>query len=167
MKHASRFLTHTAVIAISVIAATALRADNQDQANQVNRYEVTKLTSDISGKAANTDPVLQNAWGVAFTPGASPFWIADNDTGCSTLYDGAGVPQPLTPKPLQVKIPLPGGGVPATACKHNDPRNPSNPTPAAPTGMVWNPTATFLVPGTTIPAAFIWATEDGTVSAWA
>jgi uncharacterized protein (TIGR03118 family) len=163
MKHTSRFLTHTAVIAISVIAATAVRADDQDQAN---RYVVTKLTSDISG-AANTDPVLQNAWGVAFTPGASPFWIADNDTGCSTLYDGVGVPQPLTPKPLQVKIPLPGGGVPATACKHNDPKNPSSPTPAAPTGMVWNPTATFLVPGTTIPAAFIWATEDGTVSAWA
>jgi uncharacterized protein (TIGR03118 family) len=33
--------------------------------------------------------------------------------------------------------------------------------------MVWNPTATFLVPGTTIPATFIWATEDGTISAWA
>jgi hypothetical protein len=33
--------------------------------------------------------------------------------------------------------------------------------------MVWNPTTTFLVPGTTIPASFIWATEDGTVSAWA
>src|SRR5260370_27095724 len=33
--------------------------------------------------------------------------------------------------------------------------------------MAWNPTTTFLVPGTTIPAAFIWDTEDGTVSAWA
>ena len=43
---------------------------------------------------------------------------------------------------------------------------------AAPTGMVWNPTtgsAGFLVPGTTPPitAVFIWATEDGTISAWA
>src|SRR5713226_7351019 len=98
MKHTSRFLTHTAVIAISVIAATAVRADDQDQAN---RYVVTKLTSDISG-AANTDPVLQNAWGVAFTPGASPFWIADDDTGCSTLYDGSGALQPQ-PTPLRVK----------------------------------------------------------------
>src|SRR5205807_3425563 len=35
------------------------------------------------------------------------------------------------------------------------------------TGMAWNPSATFLVPGTNIPAAFIWATEDGTISAWA
>ena len=56
-----------------------------------NRYVVTNLTSDLPGVAPNTDPVLQNAWGVAFTPGASPFWIADNATGCSTLYDGTGV----------------------------------------------------------------------------
>src|SRR5580704_4207170 len=65
--------------------------------------------------AANTDPVLPNAWGVAFTPGASPFWIADNDTGCSTLYDGARVPQPLTPKPLQERR-RPSGGVSQNFC---------------------------------------------------
>jgi uncharacterized protein (TIGR03118 family) len=33
--------------------------------------------------------------------------------------------------------------------------------------MVWNPSPAFLVPGTKIPAAFIFATEDGTISAWA
>jgi uncharacterized protein (TIGR03118 family) len=36
--------------------------------------------------------------------------------------------------------------------------------------MVWNPTTGstgFTVPGTSITAAFIWATEDGTISAWA
>jgi uncharacterized protein (TIGR03118 family) len=32
---------------------------------------------------------------------------------------------------------------------------------------VWNPSAAFLVPGTKIPAVFIFATEDGTISAWA
>jgi hypothetical protein len=71
------------------------------------------LTSDIPGVAPNTDPVLQNAWGVAFTPAASPFWIAGNATGCSTLYDGQGA----IASTLRVKIPLPGGSVPATACK--------------------------------------------------
>jgi uncharacterized protein (TIGR03118 family) len=167
MKWTSWLLAPTAVILLSATAATPVRADDRDDTNQANRYEVTKLTSNISGQAENTDPVLQNAWGVAFTPGASPFWIADNATGCSTLYDGAGVPQPVTPKPLQVKIPLPGNNVPTTACKPVDPSHPPSPTPAAPTGMVWNPTATFLVPGTTIPATFIWATEDGTISAWA
>jgi uncharacterized protein (TIGR03118 family) len=121
------------------------------------------LTSDVPGATPNTDPVLQNAWGVAFTPAASPFWIADNATGCSTLYDGTGVPQAL-----QVKIPLPGGSVPNTACQMVIPN--TNPTNAAPTGMVWNPTTNpmtaFLVPGTNLPASFIWATEDGTISAW-
>ena len=59
--------------------------------------------------------------------------------------------------------------MPATACKHADPKNPPNPTPAAPTGLVWNPTSGttgFLVPGTNLLATFIWDTEDGTLSAW-
>jgi uncharacterized protein (TIGR03118 family) len=58
--------------------------------------------------------------------------------------------------------------VPATACQPVDPKNPPDPTPPAPTGLVWNPTGTFLVPHTEppTPAIFIWATEDGTISAW-
>ena len=78
------------------------------------------------------------------------------------------MPQPNPP--LQVKIPLPGGVIPPTACIHNDPKTPSTPTPAAPTGLVWNPTTStttgFLVPGTSKPATFIWDTEDGTISTW-
>jgi uncharacterized protein (TIGR03118 family) len=167
MKLISRSLAPAAVIAACVIVASAARADDgEDRDNAPNRYLVTNLTSDILGEAPNTDPVLQNAWGVAFTPGASPFWIADNVTGCSTLYDGQGA----IASSLQVKLPLPGGSVPATACKHVDPNNPPSPTPAAPTGLVWNPTTStttgFLVPGTNLPASFIWDTEDGTISAW-
>src|SRR5882762_1240258 len=127
MKWTSWLLAPTAVILLSATAATPVRADDRDDTNQANRYEVTKLTSNISGQAENTDPVLQNAWGVAFTPGASPFWIADNATGCSTLYDGAGVPQPVA-QPLQVKIPLPGNNVPMTACKPVNPNHPPSPT---------------------------------------
>jgi uncharacterized protein (TIGR03118 family) len=47
-----------------------------------------------------------------------------------------------------------------------NPNTPPNPTPAAPTGLVFNPTTTFLVPGTDLPATFIFDTEDGTISAW-
>jgi uncharacterized protein (TIGR03118 family) len=166
MKHLSRSLIPASLIAICAFAGSVARAD--DGSDPPNRYVVTNLTSDIPGVTPNTDPVLQNAWGVAFTPGASPFWIADNATGCATLYDGTGLPQPQ-PTPLLVKIPLPSGDVPATACKHADPKNPPDPTPAAPTGLVWNPTSTFLVPNqsTTTPAIFIFDTEDGTISAWA
>jgi uncharacterized protein (TIGR03118 family) len=103
---------------------------------------------------------------VAFTPAGSPFWIADNATGCATLYNGDG-----SKVGLQVSIPLPGNVIPATDCQHANPNAPPNPTPAAPTGIIWNPTTNpataFLVPGTNLPASFIFVTEDGTISAWA
>jgi uncharacterized protein (TIGR03118 family) len=152
------------VIAICALTSIAARADNDS--DKQNRYVVTPLISDLPNTAPNQDPVLQNAWGVAFTPGGSPFWIADNATGCSTLYDGAGVPAG-GPPPRKVKIPLPSGQPSATSCMTVPPNANPPPTNAAPTGMVWNPTSTFLVPGTQIAALFIWATEDGTISAWA
>jgi uncharacterized protein (TIGR03118 family) len=184
MYYLSRNLAAAAATGICVVTATAVCADDRGHDSDDNRYVMTTLVSDTSAFGGkNIDPVLQNAWGVAFTPGASPFWVADNATGCSTLYDGTGVPQPpanplaMPPVvPLQVKIPLPGpppfGNIPVTACVHNDPKNPPNPTPAAPTGLVWNPTSTFLVPGAPTtpaptPATFIFDTEDGTISAWA
>jgi len=165
MKLVSESLAAASLIAVCLITVSTARADDKD--DHLNLYIVSNLTSDLPGVALNTDPVLQNAWGVAFTPGASPFWISDNATGCSTLYDGQGAPQ-TPPTPLLVKIPLPGGSVPATACKHADPKNPPNPTPAAPTGLVWNPTSTFLVPNQnpSKTATFIFDTEDGTISAW-
>jgi len=156
----ARRLIPAAFVALSLAAVPSVRADDDDVQS---RYVVTNLVSDLAALGGKiTDPVLQNAWGVAFTPAASPFWISDNATGCATLYSGDG-----TIAALQVKIPLPGGTIPATACQHNDPAHPSSPTPAAPTGMVWNPTTAFLVPGTTTASRFIFSTEDGTISAWA
>jgi len=69
--------------------------------------------------------------------------------------------------PLQVAIPLPGNIIPGSACHAVDANNPPTVAPAAPTGTIANPSAAFLVPGTKIPAAFIFDTEDGTLSAWA
>jgi len=174
MRHVSRRLGSTAAIAIAITiamgTATAIRADDGSSDDQQNAYVVTRLVSDLPGKANFQDPVLQNAWGVAFSPAGSPFWIADNATGCSTLYDGTG----LKNQNLQVSIPLPGGSVPPTACKTVNPNSPPNPTPAAPTGIIWNPSAALVVPNSVstanpkgIPASFIFDTEDGTISAWA
>jgi uncharacterized protein (TIGR03118 family) len=36
-----------------------------------------------------TDPDLVNPWGVSFSP-TGPFWVSDNGTGKSTLYNSAG-----------------------------------------------------------------------------
>jgi len=160
----SRRVGLAAFIAFAVSAAApAVDAGDRHHDGDDNRYVVTNLVSDIVKLDGNViDPSLKNAWGVAFSPAASPFWIADNASGLSTLYDGDG-----TIVPLVVTIPCPP---PLTVGQgSNCPPSPP-PTNAAPTGMVWNPTTNpktaFLVPGTNLPASFIWATEDGTISAW-
>jgi uncharacterized protein (TIGR03118 family) len=164
MNGITRYLAPAAIIALAVSGVTAVRADDDVSSGQRNAYVVTDLVSDLAKTAAVQDPVLQNSWGVAFSPAGSPFWIADNATGCSTLYDGDG-----TKVALQVSIPLPGNVVPGTDCQtvKPPPAPPPNPTPAAPTGIIWNPSSAFVVPGTTLQAAFIFDTEDGTISAWA
>ncbi len=107
-----------------------------------NRYLQHDLVSDIPGRAPVTDTNLVNPWGIASGP-ATFFWISDNHTGVSTLYNSTGGVQSLV-----VTIPPPAGGQP----------------PAAPTGVIFNGTTNFDVGGT--PARFIFATEDGTISAW-
>ncbi|HEY6765787.1 MAG TPA: TIGR03118 family protein [Candidatus Sulfotelmatobacter sp.] len=108
-------------------------------------YQRTDLTTDSSSvsSAPNIDPNLVNAWGLSRST-ASPWWISDNGTGLSTLYDGTGAIQSLV-----VTIPPPKG-VKGTS---------------APTGTVYNYTTSFEVtPGA--PAIFIFVTEDGTIAGW-
>src|SRR3954454_24933887 len=52
-------------------------------------YQQTNLVSDVRGRAAMTDPNLVNSWGLVHGPG-TPWWVTDNGTGVSTLYDGTG-----------------------------------------------------------------------------
>jgi uncharacterized protein (TIGR03118 family) len=150
VKLVDRSLTLAAVTAIAVSTITAVRAQNQP-----NAYVVNKLVSDLPNMAAVQDPNLKNAWGVAFSPAASPFWIADNANGLSTLYDGDG-----TITPLVVTVPCPPTAGQGSSC----------PQFSSPNGLVWNPTTAvstaFLVPGTQLPASFIFSSEDGTISAW-
>ena len=96
------------VIAIASVATGARGAEDSSSAR--NAYVITPLVSNVAGRAPKQDAVLQNAWGIAFSPAGSPFWVNDNVTGCSTLYTGDG-----TKIGLQVSIPLPGNVVPAMA----------------------------------------------------
>ena len=108
-------------------------------------YQQTDLVTNSSSvsSTATIDPNLVNAWGVARSSG-SPWWISDNGTGLSTLYDSMGAIVPLV-----VTIPPPMGGEP----------------PSAPTGTVFNYTKAFAVrPGR--PSIFLFVTEDGTISGW-
>ena len=101
-----------------------------------NSYDQHNLVSDIPGLAVHTDPNLVNPWGIASSSG-SPFWVSDNGTGLSTLYNTSGTPQGLV-----VTIPPAGGGTP--------------------TGVVFNSSAASSFNGD----LFIFATEGGTIDGW-
>lgn len=123
-------------IAALALATAALPAFAQ-------HYKQTNLTSDQSG-ASFTDSNLVNPWGLSRSSG-SPWWISDNGTGRSTLYDGTGKAQSLV-----VTIP---------------PADPSSNNSGTPTGTIFNGSTGFAVaPGS--PAVFLFVTEDGTISGW-
>jgi len=105
-------------------------------------YSQHNLVSDVPGLADHTDPNLVNPWGIAIDPNGS-FWIADNRAGLSTVYDGSGLPLSAG------VVILPAAGGP----------------PAAPSGIVFNSTADFVV-GPNLPAQFIYATENGAIVGW-
>ena len=88
--------THVVFAALALFLAFASSA-------ALAQYQLLNLTSDLTGKAKHTDPLLKNAWGLAYSPGA-PFWVSDEADGWSTLYDGMGNPQSL-----QVIIPSASG----------------------------------------------------------
>jgi uncharacterized protein (TIGR03118 family) len=110
-------------------------------------YTQVNLVSNTSGVAPVTDPTLINPWGLSRASG-SPWWISDNGTGLSTLFNGAG-----TKVPLIVTIPK------------ADPTSKTFPT-GTPTGTIANGSLTdFLLPGG--PAAsFLFSTLDGAIVGW-
>jgi len=103
------------------------------------QYNITVLDSDISGRG-HFDSLLVNGWGLAYGP-SQPFWLSDEGSGWSTLYDGSGNPQNL-----QVVVPGANGGQ------------------GSPTGIVYNSTRNFKID--TWPSEFIFATLDGTIQGW-
>ena len=103
-----------------------------------NAYVTHYLVSDGSVPADLVDPNLVNAWGIVHSP-TSPWWVANNETATSTLYNGLGAKQGLT-------VTVPG----------------------APTGTVFNGGTGFAVTknGVSGAARFLFASEDGTISGW-
>jgi uncharacterized protein (TIGR03118 family) len=104
------------------------------------QFTETILDTNLPGKGMHTDPLLVNAWGLAYGPGG-PFWISDEGSGWSTLYDGSGNPQSL-----QVVVPGANGGT------------------GSPTGIVYNGSSQFQIDSW--PSEFMFATIDGTIQGW-
>ena len=126
---------------ISIACAAALVAVGLSMAPAAasgDGYKLTRLVSDKPGVASHLDPNLVNAWGLVAGP-STPWWVANNGTNTSTLYDGTG-----TPLPLVVKV------------------------AGAPTGTVFNDGDGFVVSDGTdsAPALFLFDTERGTIRGW-
>ena len=106
------------------------------------QYVQHNLLSDQAGQAALVDPNLINGWGVSASA-TSPWWISDNGTGRTTLYNvGMGT--------IQGVFTVPGAMGQGT-----------------PTGQVRNSGTGFVIDNGVAPPAparFIFAGEDGTIS---
>jgi uncharacterized protein (TIGR03118 family) len=128
-------MRHQSQVAILALSVAAGAASLPGPAKAF--YQQTNLVSDLPNVAEFQDPNLVNPWGMS-SSSTSPIWVSDNGADKATLYNGAGVAQPVTPKPLVVSIPS-----------------------GAPTGQVHNPT-----PGNFGGAAFIFASENGGIDSW-
>jgi uncharacterized protein (TIGR03118 family) len=130
-----------------LIAAPILLAASA-AANAASFYEVESLVTDDQDAlaaagfepAAFVDPNLINPWGMSFSS-TGPFWVSNQGSGTSTLYDGSGMPQALV-----VTIPQ---AAPV----------------AGPTGQVFNSTGSFNL-GSGTPGLFFFANLDGSISGW-
>ena len=113
----------TAALTLSFAAAASPALAEGKGSSHKGAYVQTNLVSHVPGLAPVLDPNLVNPWGLSFGP-ATPLWVANEGTATSTLYRGVGA---VSTVPLVV------------------------PTPAHPTGTVFNPTSAFALPDGTRP----------------
>jgi uncharacterized protein (TIGR03118 family) len=114
-----------------------------------NSFHRTNLVADTNdphdstgqalGPPVIVDPLLVNPWGIALSD-TSPFWVANQGTGTSTLYSGTDESN-FMKNPLEVSI------------------------PNSPTGAVFNDTTDFMLSNGQ-PARFIFAGLDGSIIGW-
>jgi uncharacterized protein (TIGR03118 family) len=110
-----------------------------------NAYLVHNLVADQAGVADHTDKNLVNPWGNAYSA-TSPFWVGDNGTGLSTLYDGTGTPN----SSIVVAIPAAGGAS----------------TPGPVTGVMQNSVTTAFQVASGKQSQFAFCSLDGVISGW-
>jgi len=139
------------LILVVVIGLGVLLSHKPPAAAPGGSYLQTNIVSDVPGTARVTDPKLINPWGIVAGPG-TPFWVADNNAGVSTLYTGTGASFPGAP--ASVTIPAPAGSAADAA--------------GASTGVVFNGSPQFIVHQgmASGPSLFVFATEDGTIAGW-
>ena len=109
-----------------------------------NFNQMNLVANNDEYKAITVDPLLVNAWGLAFSSGGTP-WVSNQGSGTSTIYNSEGVIQAISP----VTIPSPGGN-----------------TGGNPTGVVFNGSNTDFILSNGQAARFIFVGVDGIISGW-
>src|SRR3984885_390695 len=122
------------------------------------QYRLTILDSNQLGlvnhggngtQHVHVDPLLANPWGLTRSA-TGPWYVPDNDTGWTTLYNATG-----GQIPLRILIPTAGSEL-GSAQGGNG--------PGTPTGIVFNGSSDFQIQG--VPAVFLFDTLDGTISGY-
>src|ERR1700678_952334 len=125
-------LSHITVLLLLTMAMLVVPASAQ-------KVDITNLPSDLPAVSTYQDAHLVNPWGLSISP-TSPWWVSDNTSGYSTLYNGSGQPQSLV-------VTIPSGTGSGTG---------------SPSGTVYNASTTdFQIHGIATP--FLFCTEDGTI----
>lgn len=128
------FLVLLAGLVVAVCGASA----------QTKVYGQTNFVSNTPSSFNNVDPLLQNAWGMAFAP-RQAFFIAASARGQVRFYDAAG-----------------NGSFPFAFRVF---ASAADPTRSRPSGIVFNPLATdFILDDTS--SQFVVVSLDGTISGW-
>jgi len=126
-------------LALATTATAVIGVTGAGAATGSKIFNVQNLVSDGSIQAVATDAALVNGWGLSAGP-TTPWWISNNASSTSTLYNGAGTKSPLN-------VTVPGG----------------------PTGTVFNANASdFVISSGSASGAsrFLFATEAGTILGW-
>jgi len=128
---------------IGMVAASCTKHTSSVATPADSNYQQVNLVSDTAGFGAEAiDFNLANPWGMAFGPTGS-IWIAANHAGLGLVYNSSG-------GQFAAPVALPANGI------HNG---------ASATGVVYNNTLSFVIPSTGQLASYIFATEDGIITA--
>ncbi|MEO6133055.1 MAG: TIGR03118 family protein [Saprospiraceae bacterium] len=120
-----------------LVTWTFIPGCKDDNANPDASYQqVNLVASSNDHNATRIDTNLVNAWGTAIGP-TGAFWISSTEKDLTTVYDRNGV---TLLAPINVE--------------------------GEPTGVVYNGTADFVIPSTSLVSKFIYVGEEGTVHSW-
>ena len=132
-------LVRSLFVTTAICGVFALEPGMTPRASAQKFSQTNLVTDDQSAHSATiTDPNLVNAWGMSFSS-TSPFWVSNNGTGTSTLYNVN--PTTNVPTKLGLTVTIPGDG--------------------SVTGQAFNGSGTNFNGD-----RFLFVSEDGTISGW-